>query len=97
MKPKSSVMITNTAATTNELWLARSPWTKRCGCQGNAEGCRPRLPEGVLYARCRLSYCQPRSPPLHTDREIHRDINSYTGGERKKNLCSALLAVFTTD
>ena len=51
---------------------AHSPWKRRCGCRGNAEGCRPRLPEGVLYARCTPSDCPPRSPPPHTDGE--RDI-----------------------
>lgn len=44
-----------------------SPWRRQCGCQGNAEGCRPRLPVVVLYVLCRWSDCPPRSPPPHTD------------------------------
>lgn len=57
---------------TDSWAVARSPWRRRCGCRGNAEGCRPQLPEGVLYARCTPSGCPPRSPPPHTDRERER-------------------------
>lgn len=51
---------------------ARSPWRRRCGCQDNAEGCRPQHPEGVLYGRYTPSGCPPSSPPLHTDSETEK-------------------------
>lgn len=86
---------------TDSRAVARSPWRRRCGCRGNAEGCRPRLPEGVLYARCTPSDCPPRSPPPHTDgeRDLYTAINSNTGREKKtgvKSQCSASVKCLLT-
>lgn len=76
MKQRNGVMINNVMALIQAAG-ARSPWRRRCGCRGNAEGCRPQLPEEVLYARCTPSDCPPRSPHPHTDGERERCMEGY--------------------